>query len=182
MWAKGDGALTQMYPELSYVDGAPNSTELLLISIVILLAGVLLRRRAFALFGAHAVTALILANILHDLYQHLLRDAVRMRGDPHYVLSGPLWVAAVMESVLIRMFSELGRTVGQLERGEFGMLGRRFDWFTGRAGSGLMEEEKRNSQQRLVVLCLSLGLKTTGFLKTHNIDLSCELAPSSFSE
>jgi hypothetical protein len=147
-----------MYPELSYVDGAPNSAELLLVSVVILLAGVLLRRRAFALFGARAVAALILAVILHDLYRHLLRDAARTRGDPRYALSGPLWVAAVAESALIRMFSELGRTVGQLERGEFGMLGRRFDWFTGRAGSGPMEEEKRNSQQRLVVFVGMLAL------------------------
>jgi GT2 family glycosyltransferase len=158
MWAKGDGALTKMYPELSYVDGAPNSAELLLVSVAMLLAGALLRRGAFALFGARAVAAMILANILHDLYRHLLRDAARTREDPRYALSGPLWVVVVAESALIRMFSELGRTVGQLERGEFGMLGRRFDWFTGRAGRGPIAEEKRNSQQRLVLFVGMLAL------------------------
>jgi hypothetical protein len=38
------------------------------------------------------------------------------------------------------------------------MLGRRFDWFTGRAGSGPIEEEKRNSQQRLVLFVGMLAL------------------------
>jgi hypothetical protein len=56
------------------------------------------------------------------------------------------------------MFSELGRTVGQVERGELGMLGHRFDWFTGRAGRGPIEEEKRNSQQRLMLFVGVLGL------------------------
>jgi nucleoside-diphosphate-sugar epimerase len=158
MWAKGDGALTKMYPELTYIDGAPNSAELLLVSGATLFAGILLRRPDFASFGARAVVALMMANILHDLYRHLLRDAARTRGDGRYALSGPLWVVAVVESALIRMFSELGHTMGQLERGELKMLGRRFDWFTGRAGSGPIEEEKRNSQQRLVLFVGILAL------------------------
>jgi len=158
MWAKGDGALTKMYPELSYVDGAPNSAELLLVSVAALLTGALLGRRGLTWLAGRAVTALILANVAHDLYRHLLRDAARTQGDPRYVLSGPLWVVAVAESAFIRMFSELGRTVGQVERGELGMLGHRFDWFTGRAGRGPIEEEKRNSQQRLMLFVGVLGL------------------------
>jgi nucleoside-diphosphate-sugar epimerase/glycosyltransferase involved in cell wall biosynthesis len=158
MWAKGDGALIKIYPGLSYIDRAPNSAELLLVSVTTMVMGVLVGKPYLALLGPRAVVALILANVLHDLYRHLLRDAARTRGDPRYVLSGPLWVAAVAESALIRMFSELGRTVGQLERGEFGMLGHRFDWFTGRAGSGPMEEEKMNSQQRLVLFVGILAL------------------------
>ncbi|KAH9962151.1 hypothetical protein BC827DRAFT_230136 [Russula dissimulans] len=74
-------------------------------------------KRSLAGFGARAVAGLILANVFHDLYQHLLRDAARTREEPHYVLPGPLWVAAVAESALIRMFSEFGRTMGALELG-----------------------------------------------------------------
>ena len=41
-----------------------------------------------------------------------------------------------MESTIIRLASEMGRVVGLLRRGEVGLLCRRFDWFTGRAGDG----------------------------------------------
>lgn len=157
MWAKGDGALIKMYPELSYADAAPNSAELLVLSVGTLLTGVVFGRRSLAWLGARAVAALVLANVLHDLYRHLLRDVARTQ-DRRYALSGPLWVAAVAESALIRMFSELGRMVGQLERGEFGWIGHRFDWFTGRAGRGPMEEEKLNSRQRVMLFVGMLAM------------------------
>ncbi|KAF8273743.1 glycosyltransferase family 2 protein [Lactarius quietus] len=157
MWAKGDGSLIKMYPELTYLDGAPNSAELLLISTATFLAGVLPWRRGFIMLGARAAAAVILANVTHDLYRHLLRDAARTQADARYRLSGALWVLAVAESALIRMFSELGRSVGHLERGEFKYIGRRFEWFTGRAGDGPMEEEMRNSRERMVLFVIVLA-------------------------
>jgi nucleoside-diphosphate-sugar epimerase/glycosyltransferase involved in cell wall biosynthesis len=160
MWSRGDGALIKMYPELTYLDGAPNSAELLLVSAATLFAGVLLWRRGLMMLGARGAAALILANVTHDLYRHLLRDAARTQGDARYRLSGPLWMVAVAESALIRMFSELGRTVGQLERGEFEFIGRRFEWFAGRAGNGPMEEEKRNSRERMALFVTVLALIT----------------------
>ena len=158
MWAKGDGALIKMYPALTYIDAAPNSAELLLISAATLLAGALLGRRGLIRLGVCAVAAVILTNVMHDLYRHLLRDAARTRDDPRYALSGPFWMAAVAESALIRMFSELGRTMGELERGEFMQLGHRFEWFTYRAGAGPMDEEKRNSRQRMTLFVATLGV------------------------
>jgi nucleoside-diphosphate-sugar epimerase/GT2 family glycosyltransferase len=157
MWSKGDGALIKMYPELTYLDGAPNSAELLLISAVTLLAGVLLWKHGLIVLGARGAAAVILANVAHDLYRHLLRDAARLQADVRYRLSGPLWMVAVAESALIRIFSELGRTVGQLERGEFECIGRRFEWFAGRVGDGPMEEEKRNSRERMAVFVTALA-------------------------
>lgn len=160
MWSRGDGALIKMYPELTYLDGAPNSAELLVISAATVFAGVLLWRRGLIMLGARGVAALILANVTHDLYRHLLRDAARTRTNARYRLSGLMWTVAVAESALIRMFSELGRLVGQLERGEFGFIGRRFEWFTGRAGNGPMEEEKGNSRERMMLFVTVLAWLT----------------------
>ena len=158
MWSKGDGALIKMYPDLTYLDDAPNSAELLLISAATLVVGVLLRRGGLIMLGGRGVAAVILANVTHDLYRHLLRDVARTQADSRYGLSGLLWVVAVAESALIRMFSELGRTVGLLQRGEFKLIGRRFEWFAGRAGNGPMEEEKKNSWERMVLFVMALGL------------------------
>ncbi|KAI0267292.1 glycosyltransferase family 2 protein [Gloeopeniophorella convolvens] len=151
MWAKGDGALIKMYPELTYIDGAPNSAELFLVSAVTLFAGVVRMNWGLIALGARAMVAVMLANVLHDLYRHLLRDAARTR-DLRSTLAGPRWVMAVIESTFLRVFSEWGRTYGLLERGEFGLLGRRFDWFAGRWGTGPMDEERMNSRQRMVLV------------------------------
>ncbi|KAG6374427.1 glycosyltransferase family 2 protein [Boletus reticuloceps] len=40
MWSKGDGGLVRLYPDLTYIDHAPNSGELLLISCVLECIGV----------------------------------------------------------------------------------------------------------------------------------------------
>ncbi|KAH9171095.1 glycosyltransferase family 2 protein [Lactarius sanguifluus] len=157
MWSKGDGALIKKYPELTYLDSAPNSAELLLMSAGTLFAGILLWRRGLIVLGARGAAAVFLANVTHDLYRHLLRDATRTQADARYRLSGPLWTVAVAESALIRMFSELGRTAGQLERGEFELIGRRFEWFAGWAGNGPMEEEKKNSRERMVLFVMVLA-------------------------
>ena len=44
-----------------------------------------------------------------------------------------------------------GCRVGLLRRGEAGLLCRRFDWFTGRAGDGPRREERRNGLERIVI-------------------------------
>ena len=68
---------------------------------------------------------------------------------------------AILESTLIRVFSEYGRIVGLVERGELAYMMVRFDWFTGRAGAGPRNEERLNNAQRLFlsVLILSILLK-----------------------
>ncbi|KDQ65097.1 glycosyltransferase family 2 protein [Jaapia argillacea MUCL 33604] len=154
MWSKGDGGLIKMYPEDTYIDRAPNSAESLLIGIVLLAAGLILgfRTGSDILLGIAIkfLVAVLLANIVHDAYRHLWRDGERTKAIKSTV-GNAKWVAAVLESSLIRMASEGGRLVGMLERGEVGQLGRRFDWFTGRLGQGPMEEERMNSRQRMMV-------------------------------
>jgi len=97
--------------------------------------------------------ATVIANMAHDVYRHLWRDADRTRALKSS-LKGLRWAVAVAESALIRMTSEGGRLIGLLERGEILLLGRRFDWFTGRAGDGPMNEELKNGRQRMTLVVL----------------------------
>ena len=57
----------------------------------------------------------------------------------------------------MRIASEMGRVIGMLERREFTYLGMRFDWFTGRAGNGPRNEEKKNNLQRFGIIVVFLG-------------------------
>ena len=41
--------------------------------------------------------------------------------------------------------------VGAIQRFELRSLGRRFDWFAGKGGTGLIGEERMNLQQRLAL-------------------------------
>ena len=161
MWSKGDGGLIKLYPDLSYIDHAPNSGELLLMSCILGCVGVplfLLTGVAFpSVLALHLAGTTIVGNMIHDVYRHLYRDVHRTTVI-NSTLSGPKWVMAVMESSLIRVASEWGRTVGILERGEIGCLGYRFDWFTHRAGDGPRNEERMNSIQRITVIIVTLAV------------------------
>lgn len=154
LWSKGDGGLIKKYPELSYADIAPNSAEALLLSAVVVFAGiawfVVTRKSGVMVCGVWAAISVIAANVLHDMYRHLWRDAGRLVG-LNIALQGPYWIFAVLESTLIRVWSEIGRTVGLLERGEVTLIGRRFDWFTARVGMGPMNDERKNSRERIIV-------------------------------
>ena len=165
MWSKGDGGLIRLYPKLSYVDDAPNSAELFLISCILGCVGVplfLLTSTALpSVLALHLVGTTIVGNVVHDMYRHLYRDAQRA-GNINSTLGGLKWVIAVVESALIRMVSEWGRTVGILERGEIGCLGYRFDWFTLRAGDGPRNEERMNSRQRMAIVIIMLAFTLRG--------------------
>jgi len=107
-------------------------------------------------FGIKMSISVLLANVVHDVYRHLWRDVSRAK-EIKSSLRGVRWGAAVVESSFVRMFSELGRVVGILERGEYAQIGRRFDWFVRRAGDGPMNEEKTNSAQRMSLAILFLS-------------------------
>ena len=166
MWSKGDGGLIRLYPKLTYIDHAPNSGELLLISCVLVCVGAPLF--LFTGIASPSVLALYLAsttvvgNMVHDMYRHLCRD-VHRTADINSTLAGSKWVMAVAESSLIRVASEWGRVVGILERGEIGSLGHRFDWFTDRMGDGPRNEEKMNSRQRIAVIVVLLAVTLPAF-------------------
>ncbi|KIJ60372.1 glycosyltransferase family 2 protein [Hydnomerulius pinastri MD-312] len=181
MWSKGDGGLIKLYPELTYFDHAPNSAECLLISCVLASVGVpvylFTSVTFFFLVAIYLGVATVVANIAHDVYRHLFRNADRAMALNSTVGSVD-WVLAVIESSLIRMASECGRVVGLLERNEILLLGRRFDWFTGRAGEGPMREERMNARQRfgiianLLVVALAvlhwLWLAVPDYSRLHN--------------
>lgn len=157
MWSKGDGGLIKLYPDLTYVDHTPNSAEWFLISTLLAIFGTftyLFTRSSIMLNVAMSLAmATVIANMAHDVYRHLWRDADRTKVLKSS-LKGLGWAVAVAESALIRMTSEGGRLIGLFERGEILLLGRRFDWFTGRAGDGPMNEELKNGRQRMTLVAL----------------------------
>ncbi|KIJ43344.1 hypothetical protein M422DRAFT_170212, partial [Sphaerobolus stellatus SS14] len=79
-----------------------------------------------------AFISTILANIIYDLYRHLLRhpkcnEDLKIGNCIKATLL--LWSTAIVESSLIHIFSELGRLRGMLSRWEFDSIGKHFDWF-----------------------------------------------------
>ncbi|KIK36718.1 glycosyltransferase family 2 protein [Suillus luteus UH-Slu-Lm8-n1] len=161
MWSKGDGGLIKLYPNFTYLDHTPNSAELFLISTALTILGVFTylftRSSVVFLVSMGLAIATVIANIAHDMYRHLWRDMNRTKA-LRSSLRGIGWAVAVAESALIRMASEGGRLIGLFERGEIMLIGHRFDWFTGRAGNGPMNEEIMNGQQRMALVALIFGV------------------------
>lgn len=157
MWSVGDGALVKMYPEHCYAVYVPNSAEMLFLWVCVGLATMVVQLGECPRLALRGFLCTFLANVLHDCYRHLLRDSDRCREIKSNV-SGFCWVVAVIESSIIRMVSEMGRARGVLGRKEFGFLGRRFDWFTGRWGDGPLKDEVRNGNERAMLMMFLLGL------------------------
>ncbi|KZT74468.1 glycosyltransferase family 2 protein [Daedalea quercina L-15889] len=166
VWSKGDGALVAMYPEYTYRQVVPNSAEVLVLCVVatigscgvsLLLHGATTRVLQIALHGARACIAVLVTNILHDVYRHGWRNIDRT-GALNMSLGGWALFLAIIESTFIRIFSEYGRLVGMIERREFGAVGRSFDWFTNRAGDGPRREENQNRLQRVGLWILILAV------------------------
>jgi nucleoside-diphosphate-sugar epimerase/glycosyltransferase involved in cell wall biosynthesis len=158
-WSVGDGALIQQFPQYRYCDFSPNSAESLFLCTLAGLVFGAMGRQTLVIDCLRALVSVFLANILHDLYRHLLRHpnrnailntSLRQR---RYALH---WILAILESSLIRMFSECGRVQGILVRCEFTSFGQRFDWFTDRCGAGPRSEERANGIQRFALSLLLL--------------------------
>ena len=160
MWSKGDGGLVKLYPEHAYRDFSPNAAECMLACLLALVMGMLIMFFNVTLAGFVVKAALVfsissmLANIGHDLLRHLVLHPERIRG-MRTTLTGWKWIAAMIEGAVIRVFSEWGRVVGLLERGDYHLLLMRFDWFCGIKGEAPKQEEMRNNHARAV---LSLAL------------------------
>jgi nucleoside-diphosphate-sugar epimerase/glycosyltransferase involved in cell wall biosynthesis len=150
MWAKGDGALVSMFPQHCYVDILPNSAELIMSSFIFGSASLVLSLGSLAALGYLSIVVVVVANIVHDFYHHIRGH---IPNDPRMTISGLRRVLAIMEGGIIRIVSESGRLVGQIERGEFIFLQprRRFDWFVGRVGTGPIDNEKMNGRQRFLI-------------------------------
>ncbi|KAL1659987.1 glycosyltransferase family 2 protein [Schizophyllum commune] len=160
MWSVGDGALMRMYPQHSYRDYAPNAAESILTCMGLLLAGAALLRLDIVRFALTALPSVVLANLLLDVYRHLVLDDGSNIGNPsrQVELSGGYRALAVLESTFLRIFSEMGRTVGVLKRGEYAQLGMRFDWFVGRWGDGPKQNERKNNLLRFCIAGAFVGL------------------------
>ncbi|KAJ3777051.1 NAD-dependent epimerase/dehydratase [Lentinula raphanica] len=160
MWSVGDGALVGMYPEHCYRVWVPNSAEMILGWVLLgpLLAVFNLGLGEWILI--YGLFSTILANTLHDCYRHLYRDVDRWeRMDTN--VRGVRWIAAVIDSSIVRMLSEIGRLRGILGRKEFYLLGQRFDWFVGRWGEAPVKDEIKNGRERFL---LTLGILAFGCL------------------
>ena len=154
-WGRGDGALVKLYPQFRYRDFAPSSGETLLLCLLAFFFGLLapldphLRRECISLSLCGAV-AVALANVSHSIYKAAFPDYDHWEFQVCTV-TGPKYAVAVVVSAFIRVISEVGRTVGVLERGEIRYLGRRFDWFTGRGGRDPIDNERRGSLKRFAL-------------------------------
>ncbi|KAJ3857235.1 NAD-dependent epimerase/dehydratase [Lentinula lateritia] len=153
MWSVGDGALVKLYPEHCYRVWMPNSAEMMLLWV--LAGSMMMCLGEWPRFAFRGLLSTIFASVFHDCYRHLHRDVERCRKMDTNV-TGIFWVIAVIESSLIRMFSEMGSVKGMLTRKEFQLLGKRFDWFTGRWGNGPLKEETMNGRQRIFLTIVIL--------------------------
>ncbi|KAJ3512022.1 hypothetical protein NLJ89_g3764 [Agrocybe chaxingu] len=149
-WSFGDGALISRFPQLTYYDFAPNSAELIFICSLLGSAGILFLRSDWVQIALKSVTIVVLVNVLHDCFRHLIQHPERNEG-LNSGITGLLWLLAIIESSFIRIFSELGRLRGMIARKEYLLFGRRFDRFAGRVGQGPIREERINSLQRVVL-------------------------------
>ncbi|KIY53636.1 glycosyltransferase family 2 protein [Fistulina hepatica ATCC 64428] len=165
MWSVGDGALIKLLPQHSYRDIAPNGAEFLLMSTVFLAFSILRASLEGIVLCTKAVFSIVLSNIIFDLYRHLWR---RQEGTYHssrpITITGCWIVLAIVEATFIRMFSEAGRTIGILQRGEFLLLGKRFDWFTGRLPEGPSNERRGNLFKAILILAFFAFSVMQGYL------------------
>ncbi|CAG8443439.1 10934_t:CDS:2 [Funneliformis caledonium] len=134
MWAKGDGALVKMYPELSYNDILPNSAELLLGTILIFLITIIISLivavfndtaiiNIFVIWTFLSIPLVIVSIMIIDIYLTFTNPC----GVP--TVRGYRFMIAAAESSIIRLISQCGRLEGMIERKEWKCIGRRFDWF-----------------------------------------------------
>lgn len=163
-WGNGDGALVKLYPEFRYCDFAPSSGETLLLCFLAFLFGLLapldsIRSEECVSLSLCGAIAVVLANVSHSIYKATFPEYDRWEFQ-HCTITGFKYVVAVVVSAFIRMASELGRTMGELERGEVQYLGRRFDWFTGRNGRDPIVNERRGCLQRFALFAVfTMGLR-----------------------
>lgn len=151
-WSVGDGGLIQHLPEHVYTDYSPNSAELALFCIFGFFFSLILLRPTLITAFLKAFISIVLANILHDFYRHMYKHperTVSMNTSIHPL--SIIWKIAVIESSLIRMFSETGRLRGIISRKEYLLLSKRFDWFAGRLHNSPIMEERLHNVQRAVL-------------------------------
>ncbi|CAI2163984.1 20329_t:CDS:2 [Funneliformis geosporum] len=166
-WAKGDGALVNMYPDLTYNDILPNSAELLLGSILIFLITIIVSL-IFAVFNNTAIinffviwTFLSIPLIIVSI---MIVDIYLSFAEPCGVstVDGYRFIIAAAESSIIRLMSQCGRLEGIIERKEWKCIGKRFEWFVKRCGNKPIHDEINRNLMKFSIwiglMMLSLSL------------------------
>lgn len=157
-WMRGGSYLINLHPELTFLDHAPNIAELLLLSILLTIAGAMI-------------------NI--SLGQTFLLAVGSRQGDARAVetnstLTGMRWVLAGVEATFIRFVGEVAWLASQVERKDFYLIGRRFEWNAFRLGSGPMNERRKTSRQRFLTVISIMVLSLEKLLeKGYHHCLSC---------
>ncbi|CUA70934.1 UPF0182 protein [Rhizoctonia solani] len=150
-WARGDGALIRMHPDLSWRDITLNSAETFLLAALFTSVGLLFFSWRIIRFGIILAISTLVVHVLHDAYRHLFRQMTHRSAGTRVGHLG--WVLAICEGALIRVVSETGRLMGVIERNEWESIGERFDWFNG--GPWGVIEERAGGIERAV---LTLGV------------------------
>ncbi|CAE6520249.1 unnamed protein product, partial [Rhizoctonia solani] len=105
-WARGDGGLIKMHPDLSWYDVTSNSAETFLLAALSISAGLLAFSWSMIRFGIILAVSNLAAHVLHDAHRHVVRQKTQ------YTAQTPLghvrWSFAICEGALIRMVSEMG--------------------------------------------------------------------------
>jgi hypothetical protein len=152
-WSRGDGALIQMHPNLSWRDVTPNSAEAFLLATLFVFLGSIFLSWSVARFGIFLVVSTFSAHVLHDAHRHLVRNKADTNAIP-MTLGQFGRTIAVFEGAVIRMVNEMGRLVGVLERNEWQSVGKRFDWFNG-GPLGVTEERSGGIERAVLIFCIS---------------------------
>ncbi|KAF5361462.1 hypothetical protein D9758_006181 [Tetrapyrgos nigripes] len=165
MWSIGDGTLVKRYPEHCYQQWIPNGAEMVSLCVLVTLAALPFARGlgqtildVLCLFFK-VLLAIVLGNILHDGYRIYWRNPERYI-DLNTSINGWRFFLAIIEGCFIRLFSEMGRLRGMIERKEYSVILRRqrFDWFAGHPefGMGPIQEELQNGRDRVLMVVVLL--------------------------
>ncbi|RUS14295.1 nucleotide-diphospho-sugar transferase, partial [Endogone sp. FLAS-F59071] len=160
-WAAGDGALINMYPELTYRDAAPNTAEsllgvaiLALMTLLSMTVGITAIHRRLLIIFLITIPLIPVANIIFDVHHHMFVEPTACVP----ALRGYRRILAAAESSVIRIANDWGRLEGHIRRKEWSCIGQRFDWFAGRRGGVPIAHERSNSVFRFLIL---VGLVTS---------------------
>ncbi|GBC35971.2 glycosyltransferase family 2 protein [Rhizophagus irregularis DAOM 181602=DAOM 197198] len=160
-WAKGDGALIKMHPNLTYNDIVPNSAEFLLGTTFILFITVIISSlitvfydieiiNIFTILIFLSVPHVIISNFIFDIHLHLIIQPFKRVP----TIRGYRYILAIFESSMIRMTNEFGRLMGHIERKEWNYIGKRFDWFAKKNGGTMNDEISTNSRKFFIWVSL----------------------------
>ena len=157
MWAKGDSALVSRLPQHCYIETLPNSAELGLYCFSVGTIGLAVSSSTITFLGYWGVLSVLLASIVLDLWQHLSGKIIK---DPRTTLTGFFWIVAIMESSIVRISSECGRTAGLIQQGEFIPFWPkpRFDWMASQLGAGHAVKEINQNLQRFLAWMFIMSL------------------------